>query len=259
MNALAIHLFSLQPGTVTHLKLMLNPAKLYGDTKSIFEEHSSPNLLHYFLVEIYKKISQSVSAPKYQLFVTTNYDTLLEDAFREAEQSFEVVFYVAEGTSRGKFKHQKSEWKESRIIRSPNKYRPPDDKRAVILKLYGSLKDKFVITEDHHLDYLTTGIFEKEVPEALLTTLTEQSILFLGFNLNDYDLRLLHQSWERQLFSGQSWLIHQSKPGDLRVEKKVWTQRNIETIETTLERFITQLAKGLGMEEILTQLARATD
>ncbi|MCA1995001.1 MAG: SIR2 family protein, partial [Coleofasciculus sp. S288] len=110
----------------------------------------------------------------------------------------------------------------------------------------GSLDDRsFVITEDHHIDYLLNSELEKKIPPKILKILKDSSILFLGYSLNDYDLQLiLHQSWVKNLFDTKSsWFIHKSRPGSL--EAKLWEKRGVTLIDSTIEEGLTQLESGI--------------
>lgn len=234
-----------------HYKTEKNPKSLYDFVQESFKS-SQPNRLHRFLADLPHKMA---SLP-YQLIVTTNYDNLLESAFLASGQPFDVLFYVAGDADAGGgiFKHRRYGEVEAKPIRRANKYSellPLDSagtafKHPVILKLYGSLDDRsFVITEDHHIDYLLNSELEKKIPPKILKILKDSSILFLGYSLNDYDLQLiLHQSWVKNLFDTKSsWFIHKSRPGSL--EAKLWEKRGVTLIDSTIEEGLTQLESGI--------------
>jgi nucleoside phosphorylase len=237
---------------------------LYNKVQQLFKD-AQPNRLHRFFAELPEKMKKAGHGLPYRLIVTTNYDNLLEKAFCEAKQPFDVVFYVAEVDQPGRFKHRKfrseiQEGKESIVpqetnfIENPNQYSElfsRDYPYPVILKMYGSLEDgDFVITEDQHFSYLLNSNFETIIPTGLLTRLKQSSLLFLGYSLNDYDLQLtLHKSWVQQtLFVGQksSWFIHRSQPGSH--EEKFWKDRHVTLYEIRLEDFLTQLERGVKQE-----------
>ena len=234
--------------------LITNPNSLYQILNKLYK-NSQPNPLHKFLADLPKKMSHL----PYQLILTTNYDNLLEKAFEEARQPFDVVFYVAGGEHCNKFKHKRYLEQESEdlkqedlgVIEDPLTYEEFKlRKRPVILKLFGSLEDNdCVITEDHKIDYLLNKIFENEVPKRLMSILQRNSLLFLGYSLNDYDLKLiLNQSWEKRKLRGRSWLIHPLNPSFF--DKKLWEGRNVEHIKSSLEYCLEQLEAGIKSEII---------
>ena len=87
------------------------------------------------------------------LIITTNFDEMLERIFERLNQKYDLVFYIAEGSEKGHFKHKTHEGKE-RLIGYDEDYRLPLGERPIILKLYGTWSDKFVMTEEHFINYL---------------------------------------------------------------------------------------------------------
>ena len=232
--------------------LRTNQNALYKILNELYE-NSQPNPLHNFLADLPKRMS----CLPYQLILTTNYDNLLEQAFKSACQPFDVVFYyVAEDDDYCKFKHKRYLKQESGlkqedlgVIENPSDYEKFDlTERPVILKLFGSLEDKdCLITEDHQIDYLLNKVFENEVPKILRKIIKYNSILFLGYSLHDYDLKLvLNQSWTKQQLKGQSWLIHQFTLSYF--DQKLWEGRKVEFIESSLEDCLKQLEAGVESE-----------
>jgi hypothetical protein len=181
------------------------------------------------------------------LIITTNYDERLERVFDGVNQEYDLVFYVAEGSEKGHFKHRTPEGKE-RLIEYGEDYRLPLRKRPIILKLYGTWTDKFVITEEHVINYLFGCSIEQVLPSQLSKIIKRSRILFLGYSLNDSDLQIiLHRFWGNQPLKKsrgiKSWIVHQSEPGNL--EKRFWQDRQVELIESSLEDLITNLEMGI--------------
>lgn len=192
-----------------------------------------------------------------QLLITTNYDDMVENAFREAGEPLEVLKYIAEGPSQGRFVHVAADGKESVPIEKPNEYtdlpidpKSQELKRSLLVKVHGAVhradpeQDSYVITEDHYIDYLTRSNLRTLIPSALVGKLTGCAFLFMGYGLRDWNLRaLLRQVWGEQKFKYVSWAI-QLAP-DL-LEQKFWQQRNVEIIEARLEEYIVLLDQRLG-------------
>lgn len=79
-----------------YVALMRGSGPLYRKLHQIFDANYPPTPLHKFLASIPDIMRRKGYAPS-QLIVTTNYDDLLESAFRDASEPFDLVSYVAEG------------------------------------------------------------------------------------------------------------------------------------------------------------------
>ena len=139
--------------------------QLYDQLHDLFDRDYPPTPLHQMLAHLPAFLRANNDPVPYPLIVTTNYDDLLETAFRNVNEPVDVVAYVAEGMHHGKFLHRPPE-DEARLIERPNEHRGLMLKqRAVILKIHGAVDrnapehDSFMITEDHYINFLTrTGI-----------------------------------------------------------------------------------------------------
>lgn len=180
------------------------------------------------------------------LIITTNFDEMLERIFDRVKQEYDLVFYVAEGPEKGHFKHKTHEGKE-KIIEYDEDYLLPLKERPLILKLYGTWTDKFVMTEEHLINYLFGHSIQQVLPSQLMRFVKKSKILFLGYSLKDPDLQIiLHRFWGNnpvKILHNKSWIVHQSQPGDL--EREFWQDRNVKPIESSLEDFITNLEMGI--------------
>ena len=187
-----------------------------------------------------------------QLIVTTCYDDFLEKTFREENLPFDTVFYVADGYDRGKFKHKTNDGdlitissKDYDRLPLHNPWGSSSDPRLVILKLFGSWEDNFVTTEQQLL-YLANSL-QQNLPNSLMGILRQGNILFMGYSPSDSDLQLiLNRIWPENRISGKSWLIHQSKPGDL--EEEIWKSRNVDLLSmpASIENLVLQLQEAIG-------------
>jgi hypothetical protein len=222
---------------------------LYEELHRLFDGDYPSTDLHRFLAELPSMLRQAGHPPRYQLLVTTNYDDLLERAFRQAGEPFDLVVYVAEGEQRGKFKHWPPDG-EPVLIEKPNEYGGLSlDKRPVILKIHGAVdrvnseRDSFVITEDHYIDYLTRTDLSNLVPAVLAAKLRRSHFLFLGYSLRDWNLRVIfHRIWGEQRLSFNSWAI-QLNPSEL--DEKFWRRRDVEILDLRLEEYVEALRQML--------------
>ena len=202
---------------------------LYTTLHQLFDANYPPTAFHRFLARVPKLIGQMEHPPmdRYQLIVTTNYDDVLEQAFNDADEPFDLLWYVARGENLGRFMHRRPDGTTEPIL-DPEHYEaiPLSLERTVILKIHGAVDrpsgaaDSYVITEDNYIDYLTRIEIRKLIPKALLAKLRQSSILFVGYSMRDWNLRaIFHRIWQEEKLGYKSWAIR--KPlGDLPEDKR---------------------------------------
>jgi SIR2-like domain len=219
---------------------------LYQELRHLFNAAYPPTSLHDLFASIPAYLRVKGAPSNHLLIVTTNYDDLMERAFEAAGESFDVVTYEAEDRlNRGRFWHWPPKG-EAKLIDKPNKYRGLSlDERSVILKIHGAIdranpmRDSFVITEDHYIDYLTRTDISNLIPVTLAQKLSQSHFLFLGYSLRDWNMRaILHRIWGEQRLSFNSWAI-QLNPQSL--DQKFWDKRNVEIFDVSLEEYIHEL------------------
>src|SRR6266542_291106 len=198
-----------------------------------------------YLAEVPTILRRHLDPPPYQLIVTTNYDDVLERAFRQVDEPFDLVSYDAEGEYRGKFVHHPHEGETTTIL-DPNRYSElAVGKRTVILKIHGAVnrkdesRDSFVITEDHYIDYLARTDVSKLFPVTLVDKLRRSHCQFLGYGLQDWNLRvILNRIWGEEKLRSTSWAI-QLNPD--RLDQLLWSNRDVTILNVPLEDYIVKL------------------
>ena len=106
-------------------------------------------------------------------FITTNYDTLLEDAAVQYCQSFKVV--------------------------SQDEDVPTIFGDRFILKLHGDFKhNNFVLKEEDYLNYSENFKLIETLVKSIFSTNT---VVFIGYSLNDYNIKLI-LNWTKTLLKG---------------------------------------------------------
>ena len=137
-----------------------------------------------------------------QLIVSTGLDTGVERAFEAAGEELDVVVYVSAGRERGKFLHSRSGRRGDRGD-EPNAYTGlAFDERPVLLKIHGHVDrggtrqwESFAVSEDDHIDYLVGGD-AAALPVQLAARLRRSHLLFLGYGVDDWSLRVfLRRVW----------------------------------------------------------------
>jgi hypothetical protein len=232
-----------------YVAMMMGSGELYDALRHVFDADYEPNLLHQFLARL-PAILREREAPAYQLIVTTNYDDALERAFRMVGEPFDLVSYIAEGDDRGKFLHVLPDG-EAYVIHRTNEYdRLSLAERSIILKIHGAVdranpdRDSYVITEDHYIDYLTRTDITDLVPKTLEAKLRRSHFLFLGYSLQDWNLRvILHRIWGQQKLKFTSWAVQLAPE---LVEEGAWLQRGVRIINAELGDYIVGLSDAVG-------------
>jgi SIR2-like domain len=228
---------------------------LYKTLHPVFDRDYAITPLHDFLARLPGKLRDAGKLRSYPLVLTTNYDDLLERAFAEAGEPYDLCAYVAEGAEdeKGKFRHQRPGG-EVGTIDKPESYLDISlDEHTVILKIHGFVdrdraraepEDSYVITEDHYIDYLTRTDLRQLLPPQLLARLAECHFLFLGYSLRDWNLRaILQRLWSERTTRWDSWSI-QLAPNPL--ERKSWELRGVHILEIDLETYVAGLRERLS-------------
>ena len=102
--------------------IMRGTGPLYGELHSLFDADYPPTPVHRLLAALPAALrARGYAARANQLILTTNYDDVLEAAFRDAGEPVDLVYYVAEGKEeeRGRFIHRLPSGEE-RPIKKPN-------------------------------------------------------------------------------------------------------------------------------------------
>jgi HEAT repeat protein len=171
---------------------------------------------------------------RFSAIVTTNYDKLLEEAFkREINLECASVF--------------------------EDKHLPYVENRPILIKMHGCISDpdSIVITED---DYTYKSFFARRplVANKLRGYLADQVVLFLGYSLEDSTFRNLYHDVARSL--GQHKIAAfaiQRSPTEL--ETKYWEQHGVRILDcdalTFLQRVETELASDIDDLRVLLENA----
>jgi DNA-binding SARP family transcriptional activator len=222
---------------------------LYDELHSRFEAAVEPGPLHRFLARL-PALLRERGAP-HQLIVTTNYDLALERAFEEAEEEVDIVAYVATGPHRGHFWHRPP-GEAPRPIDVPNTYATELslDRRTILLKLHGAVDplperewESFVITEDDYIDYLGRSELTAVVPVSLAAKLRRSHFLFLGYEMADWNLRLiLNRIWGERPVGYRSWAV-QPTPSPL--AQAFWRRYDVTTVDVDPHAYLELLESRL--------------
>ncbi len=93
------------------------------------------------------------------------------------------------------------------------------------------------------VNYLAQKDISNLLPATLMASMSESHFLFLGYNLSDWNLRvILHRIWGELPFEEQftSWAI-QTDPS--RLEDRLWRRRNVEILNVDLASYVAELRR----------------
>jgi len=247
-----------------YASVMRGMGSLYNRLGEVFDANYPTTELHRFFARLPRLLREKNFPQPYQLLVTTNYDDVLERAFQEEKEPYDLVTYVAKNPNRGKFRHvpHGAPARSSIIIPDPNVYKDlpfmgVNLQRSVILKIHGAvdrvadrpnsrpdeIEDSFVITEDDYINYLAQTDISKLLPVQLSSKLMYSGFLFLGYGLRDWNLRvIMNRIWGERQLSFSSWAIQLTAE---EIDQKFWASRGVTLIEEHLETYITELEHRL--------------
>lgn len=237
----------------------LGSGPLYDQLHDLFDADYPVTDLHRFLAAVPGLLRARGCRSPNLLVMTTNYDDLLEQAFAAAGEPCDVVWYVADGDDRGKFRHRPPGG-ETRLIERPNEYGALSLKeRSVVLKIHGAVsranpeEDSYVIAEDHYIDYLTRADIASLIPVTLAAKVKKSHFLFMGYSLADWNMRvILQRIWGTQQLGYKSWAI-QRGPRELDIE--FWRKRGVDILDVDLAEYVARLRARL--EALPLQAAQA--
>jgi hypothetical protein len=217
---------------------------LYEELRAIFARAYVPGRIHRFLAE----------QPGPLLIVTTNYDDLIECAFRDADKPFDLVIHTTDPTL-GEQLLWWGDGADEPVAVVPNKLDIDLEHVTVVYKMHGAVdrivaaRDQYVITEDDYVDFLTRLIKQEAFPAIFAEPFQTRHFLFLGYGLRDWNFRVILNRVEKDLRQGpesdtdnlRSWAID-AAPSLL--ETRLWQGRGVEIYKMTIDAFLDGLATG---------------
>ena len=196
------------------------------------------------------------SIPSPLLIVTTNYDTLIEQAFQSAGKKYDLVIHP---TDRKDIANAIWWWPDG--ASEPTAVTPNEldldleqnDRNAIIYKMHGTIKhdtqnwDSFVVTEEDYVDFLSRMTSKTAIPSIFYNHFRTRSFLFLGYSLSDWNFRVILKNLDSYLKRGRhddedellpSWAIRLN-PSEL--EEKLWESRKVNIFNMTHDDFVEKM------------------
>jgi DNA-binding SARP family transcriptional activator len=234
-----------------YIAVMRGSGPLYDELHALLDTEAAPTPVHRFFASLPPLLRNE--GAQHQLIVTTSYDLALEQAFLDAGEEFDAVFYLAAGRDRGRFCHLAPDGSVE-VITIPNTYtdRLSLERRTVILKLHGRVDrsqarewESFVVTEDDYIDYLAQADVSGALPVGLTAKLRRSHFLFVGYAMSDWNLRvILNRLWGDNALSYRSWAV---QPGAMPLEREFWRRREVDVLEVPLDAYVEALARQVGL------------
>ncbi len=212
--------------------------------RELLNRKYSPGPVHEFLA--------SLDGPR--VFVVTNYDTLLEQAFEAVGKPYDLVVYASD--SKKKDTANTVLWRPSGATPqavAPNELHIDLKTTTVIFKMHGTVLrdtaeyDSFVITEEDYVEFLSRMTTQTAIPSLFTPYLQERSFLFLGYSLRDWNLRVVLRNISKLLKDRTddlpSWAIqyHVSE-----LDRKLWDKRGVQIYDLAIDEFISKLRECLS-------------
>jgi len=165
---------------------------------------------------------------RWRAIVTTNYDTLIEEAYRQAKEPAQKLVPIYKNVDR---------W--DAIL--------SDDDKVPLLKLHGCITDThdegcpLILSTDQYVDY-TRG---RDRLFAYFEELAaESTIAYVGYSLSDQDIRKILQSLDRQKVGRpRSFMISPSVDA---YGVRYWSQRQITAIEGKFDEVMQVFDESVG-------------
>jgi hypothetical protein len=224
---------------------------LWRNLRKVFESGDSPGQLHESLAAL----------DGLRLIVTTNYDDLIEAAFikRWEDDGYKAgrkPWIVVDRGDRESVSicQPDQPWQKQK----PNQLEKAMGKepRPIIFKMHGDLSRKspddqhYLITEEQYVNFLGRGD-RFLIPAKIETTMQMRNLLFLGYGLRDWNVRVLMSKLKnKRVGSRKAWAVV-SKPeeedvGAREAERFLWSEHYKVTIfEVELDEFAKELQARL--------------
>jgi hypothetical protein len=236
-----------------YLVSVMGEMELYRLLHSVFDAGYQPTSLHRLLARLPAILREQ--GQRQLLVLTTNYDVLVERAFDEVGEQYDVVWYEAKarGPDQGIFMHRRPEG-DVVPVKRPYKYTgiPIDLERPVVVKLHGSVdrddyqNDSYVLDEDSYIRYLTGPGLAELVPVPLLEAIAESHLLFLGYSMRDWNIRAM--LGERRRVALRSWAVQLQPPSEATrvITREIWRRfGEVDVLDMPLSDYVSRLAAEL--------------
>jgi hypothetical protein len=224
-----------------YFNTMVGSKLLYERLNEIFNRDHPFTKLHSYLAEL----------PNPLLIVTTNYDDLIERAFKKKGRPYDLVVHTTDPSLGDELLW----WQQGGP--DPRRVLAKDldidlDHVTIIYKMHGAVDrtksagGQYVITEDDYIDFLARMTTSSAIPNIFGLPFQTRPFLFLGYGLYDWNLRVVLNRIEKQFRRPRdivSWAIQRNVKA---LEQNLWSKRGVEVFDQDIEEFVSDLQNAKG-------------
>jgi SIR2-like domain len=219
------------------------PDLLRDALRRVFNKDFEYGQLHKYLA--------TVAARKPLLIVTTNYDDLIERAFRDRGQAYDLVIHTSE-PELGDQIHWQPHATGDPVPILPKNLDIKLEETTVIYKMHGTVdrrsgkRDQYVITEDDYIEFLGRMTKNKAIPAIFAEPFKTRGFLFLAYSLSDWNMRVVLSRIAKELLSKKqrkgikSWSIQCNVS---QLEHLLWQNRDVDVYDMTIDAFVEGLER----------------
>lgn len=187
----------------------------------------------------------------FPLIITTNYDCLMERALEEAGKKVKVVVQPID-----RFDTKKKKDMDAEILKFEDDIEKSKNEGTIVYKIHGSFErqdvlgealagnqvSRIVVTEDDYIEFLAVmNNPDAGVPKQIESKLVGGTLLFLGYGLEDWDLRTIFKGLIEGLprhTRRKSFAIQKAPP---EFWKDFWKKKDVEIYDHDLYQFAREL------------------
>jgi SIR2-like domain len=186
-----------------------------------------------------------------RLFITTNYDDLLEKALAPRQPHL-IIDRGSHGlwvSASGKAPEQVPPTGD-RIYELLNDEKTQAPSHPVLFKMHGSVdkidpdRDCYLITEEDYVDFLgrDSGYY---VPPYVSALMQGKDFLFLGYSLSDWNVRVILRKLLKRTTAARPVRCWAIVSGKTQIAQQVWQAQNLNIYPMDLPEFAKELASHL--------------
>jgi DNA-binding SARP family transcriptional activator len=217
---------------------------LYDELHALYGRNPSPGPVHRSLAALAPLMR--ARGLGFGLLLTSGFDRMLEQAYSDVGEEYDVLSFVSFGRDRGKFLYIPAGG-AARMIDEPNReVGLTSATRTLIVRLNGGtdelsgrVRDTYVVSEDDYIDYLSQSDVSALLPVGLAARLRRSHLLFVGYEVDDWSPRVfLRRLWAEERISYKSWAVAETPN---RVTAEQWRQLGVDILDVTADDSLEEL------------------
>ena len=192
-----------------------------------------------------------------RLIVTTNYDDLMEQAFRDEGQAAPLV--VVQPVDGFDAKEQRRWTRELSALATVDVHPRDEQEAAILYKIHGSFGDggreekggrkgraPLIVTEQDYIDFLSlAGTDGKGVPRQISAMMQDSTLLFLGYGLEDWDFRTIYKALIESLPPRDQHVSYAIQKDPSPFWEAMWLKKGVTIYDVDLYDFAGELTERM--------------